>query len=178
MVNHTTTAAAPPAAPSGLNGTVVSSSRIDLSWTDNASNETSFYIERATDSSFTQNLVTNSVGSNMTSYQDTGLSASTTYYYRVRASNIDGYSAYSNVVNYTTLASTSIFTGNQDIGYPSPAGSYSENSGTYTVNGAGSDIWGNVRPVPVRLQEPHRRRHDYRPRRQRAEHQCPGPRPE
>ena len=57
-------------------------------------------------------------------------------------SNIDGYSGYSNVVNYTTLASTSIFTGNQDIGSFTPAGSYSENSGIYTVNGAGSDIQG------------------------------------
>ena len=40
------------------------------------------------------------MGSNTTSYQDTGLSASTTYYYRVRASNLDGHSGYSNVVNY------------------------------------------------------------------------------
>ena len=142
VVNYTTTAPTPPAAPTGLNGTVVSSSRIDLSWTDNASNESAFYIDRATNSSFTQNLATNSVGSNTTSYQDTGLSASTTYYYRVRANNIDGYSGYSNVVNYTTLASTSIFTGNQDIGSFTPAGSYSENSGIYTVNGAGSDVQG------------------------------------
>jgi xyloglucan-specific exo-beta-1,4-glucanase len=142
VVNYTTTAPTPPAAPTDLNGTVVSSSRIDLSWTDNASNESAFYIDRATNSSFTQNLATNSVGSNTTSYQDTGLSASTTYYYRVRANNIDGYSGYSNVVNDTTLASTSIFTGNQDIGSFTPAGSYSENSGVYTVNGAGSDVQG------------------------------------
>ena len=145
VVNYTTTAVALPAAPTSLNGTVVSSSRIDLSWTDNASNETSFYIDRATNSSFTQNLVTNSVGSNVTSYQDTGLSASTTYYYRVRASNIDGYSGYTNVVNYTTSASTSIFTSNLDIGSPSPtgSGSYNSSSHTYTVAGGGADIWGS-----------------------------------
>jgi regulation of enolase protein 1 (concanavalin A-like superfamily) len=142
VVDYTTTAPMPPAAPTSLIGTVVSSSRIDLSWTDNASNESAFFIDRATNSSFTQNLATNSVGSNTTSYQDTGLSASTTYYYRVRANNIDGYSGYSNVVNDTTLASTNIFTGNQDIGSFTPAGSYSENSGIYTVNGAGSDIQG------------------------------------
>lgn len=143
VVNYTTTAPTPPAAPTSLSGVVVSSSRIDLNWTDNSSNETSFYIERATNSSFTQNLVTKNVGSNTTSYQDTGLSGSTTYYYRIRASNLDGYSGYSNVVNYTTLVGTSIFTGNQDIGSFTPAGSYGENSGTYTVNGAGSDIWNN-----------------------------------
>ncbi len=133
------------AAPTSLNGTVVSSSRIDLSWMDNASNETSFAIDRATNSSFTQNLVTNSVGSNVTSYHNTGLSASTTYYYRVRASNIDGYSGYTNVVNYTTPASTSIFTSNVDIGSPSPSGSgsYNSSSHTYTVAGGGADIWGS-----------------------------------
>lgn len=141
VVSYTTAAAAPPAAPTGLNGAVVSSSRIDLSWTDNAGNETSFAIDRATNSSFTQNLVTKSVGANATSYQDAGLSASTTYYYRVRASNLDGYSGYANVISRTTLASASIFTGNQDIGSFTPAGSYSENNGAYTVNGAGSDIW-------------------------------------
>ena len=145
VVNYTTTAVALPAAPTSLNGTVVSSSRIDLSWVDNASNETSFYIDRATNSSFTQNLVTNSVGSNVTSYQNTGLSGSTTYYYRVRASNIDGYSGYTNVVSYTTSASTSIFTSNLDIGSPSPTGSGTYNSGshTYTVAGGGADIWGS-----------------------------------
>ena len=79
----------------------------------------------------------------ITNYSDTSVSPSTTYYYRIRAHNNTGYSAYSNVVNFTTLANTSIFTASQDIGSPSPAGSYSENSGTYTVNGAGSDIWGN-----------------------------------
>ncbi len=144
-VNYTTTAVALPATPTSLSGTVVSSSRIDLSWVDNASNETSFTIDRATNSSFTQNLVTNSVGSNVTNYQNSGLSGSTTYYYRVRASNIDGYSGYTNVVSYTTSASTSIFTSNLDIGSPSPtgSGSYNANSHTYTVAGGGADIWGS-----------------------------------
>lgn len=142
VVTYTTTAPTPPAAPSSLDGVVVSSSQIDLSWTDNASNETSFTIDRATNSSFTQNLVTNTLSSNTTSYQDTGLAASTTYFYRVRASNLDGNSGYSSVVNYTTSISTSIFTGNQDIGSFTPAGSSSESNGIYTVNGAGSDIQG------------------------------------
>ncbi len=39
------------------------------------------------------------------------------------------------IASYTTLANTSIFTANQDLGSPSPAGSYSETSGAYTVNG-------------------------------------------
>ena len=32
-----------PAVPTGLSGTVVTNRRIDLSWTDNSSNETAFY---------------------------------------------------------------------------------------------------------------------------------------
>jgi hypothetical protein len=145
VVNYATPAAALPAAPTSLNGAVVSNSRIDLIWTDNASNETSFSIDRATNSSFTQNLVTKSVVSNTTSYQDTGLSASTTYYYRVRAANVDGYSGYSNVVNVTTSANSNIFTSNLDIGSPSPtgSGSYNSSSDAYTVAGGGADIWGS-----------------------------------
>ena len=38
----------PPAAPSGLSATAVSSSQINLSWTDNSSDETGFKLERKT----------------------------------------------------------------------------------------------------------------------------------
>ena len=63
----------------------MSSSQINLSWTDNASNETGFRIERSSDgTSFTE---ISTVGSNVTTYADTGLSASTQYWYRVRAYN-------------------------------------------------------------------------------------------
>ena len=82
-----------PAAPSGLTATAASSSQINLSWTDNSNNETGFKIDQATDCGFTQNLTTVTVGANVTTYSATGLSASTTYYYRVRATNANGDSA-------------------------------------------------------------------------------------
>jgi hypothetical protein len=90
-----------PAAPSSLTATAISTSQINLSWTDNAGNETGFKIERSTrnNSSFTQ-IAT--VGANVTSYSSTGLSKNTTYYYRVRAYNADGDSAYSNEASATT----------------------------------------------------------------------------
>ena len=45
-----------------------------------------------------------SVGAGVIGYSDTGLSGSTLYYYRVRASNSGGNSAYSNVASATTPA--------------------------------------------------------------------------
>jgi len=92
----------PPAAPSNLAATSVSSSQINLTWSDNANNETGFTIDRATNSSFSSGLVTSYVGSNTTSFQATGLSASTTYYFRARSNNSAGSSANSNTASATT----------------------------------------------------------------------------
>lgn len=91
-----------PAAPSGLSATAVSSSQINLAWTDNASNETGFEIDRATNSSFTAGLTTTTTGANAVSYNSGGLSASTTYYYRVRATNANGDSANSGTASDAT----------------------------------------------------------------------------
>ena len=55
-----------------------------------------FKIDRATYSGFTVGLITTTAGVNATSYSATGLSANTTYYFRVRAYNTGGVSAYSN----------------------------------------------------------------------------------
>jgi hypothetical protein len=95
--------------PSGLDATAVSSSRIDVNWVDNSSNESAFAIERCDGSpcstSFTQIA---SVGANVTTYADTGLSAGATFSYRVRAQNAGGSSAYSNTDSATTLPATGV----------------------------------------------------------------------
>lgn len=89
-----------PAAPSSLTATAVSRSQINLSWTDNAGNEDGFKIERSTDGvNFTQ-IAT--VGANVPTYSNTGLAKNRTYYYRVRAYNSAGNSAYSNTANART----------------------------------------------------------------------------
>lgn len=95
-----------PSAPSNLAASAASSTQINLSWTDNASNETDFSVDRATNSSFSSGLVTSTVGANVTSFQATGLSPSTAYYFRVRASNSGGSSANSNTASATTQAGT------------------------------------------------------------------------
>jgi hypothetical protein len=92
-----------PAAPTSLTTTASSSTQINLSWTDNSNNETSFKIERAPGGTSTFSEIA-SVGANVTTYQNTGLTASTSYIYRVRALNTNGYSAYSNNAAATTQA--------------------------------------------------------------------------
>jgi pectate disaccharide-lyase len=90
----------PPAAPSGLTATATSSSQINLAWTDNSSNENGFTIERSTGGGAFATVTT--VAANVTTYQNTGLAASTAYTFRVRASNGGGSSAYSNTATATT----------------------------------------------------------------------------
>lgn len=91
-----------PAAPSSPSASAVSSTQINLSWTDNSNNETGFSIERSPNNSTWAEITT--VGSNITSYQNTGLAASTMYYYRVRAYNGAGNSSYTSTANATTQA--------------------------------------------------------------------------
>jgi hypothetical protein len=92
--------AAPPDPPSNLVASVVSPSQINLSWADNSGNEDGFKIERRDGSSYSQ---IGTVGANVTTYADSGLATSTTYYYRVRAYNSSGDSGYSNESGATTL---------------------------------------------------------------------------
>jgi hypothetical protein len=102
-----TTSSNPPNPPSNLAASVVSTSQIDLSWTDNSTNETGFELKRATDSGFTQNVVW--IGAIQgTTYSNTGLNSATTYYYKVRAQGTSGDSTYSNTVSAATLSSDPI----------------------------------------------------------------------
>ena len=92
-----------PAAPSGLNATAVSSSQINLAWTDNSTNETGFILARATVSGGPYADIA-ILAANSTSYANTSLAASTTYYYVVRATNVSAFSANSTQASATTQA--------------------------------------------------------------------------
>jgi hypothetical protein len=93
----------PPTPPSNLAATAISSSQINLSWTDNSLTETNFVVERSSTSAFT--TTTNlTLPADQTALNDTGLAAGTTYYYRVRATNQYGGSIYSNVSSAKTTA--------------------------------------------------------------------------
>src|SRR5437867_2427314 len=70
--------------------------QLQLTWTNNSTNEDGFKIERSTGTTgtFVQIGVT---GPGVTSYTDSGLADATTYCYRVRAYNAAGDSDYTNV---------------------------------------------------------------------------------
>ena len=102
IVTTTTTALQVPSAPGNLTATAISSSRIDLGWIDNSTNETGFKVERGTSSSGPFSQIA-TVGANVTSYSNTGLNRNTMYYYRVRAYNAAGDSGYSNIAKAKTL---------------------------------------------------------------------------
>jgi len=89
-----------PSAPSSLTAVAISSDQIDLVWTDNATDENGFDIERSTDG--VNFAVIASTSANVTVFSDTGLAANTTYSYRVSAFNSNGSSTTSNTASATT----------------------------------------------------------------------------
>jgi hypothetical protein len=93
---------AAPAAPSNLAGTAVRitgnlfQDRVTLTWTDNSNTEAGFQIQRSLNPVFI-NPTTFTVGANVTSFSQ-NVSRTFNWYYRVRATNALGNSAWSNVV--------------------------------------------------------------------------------
>lgn len=82
-----------PAPPSSLTGTATSSTNVNLTWMDNANNETGFRIERKMLSNSYVQIVT--LPMNTTSYADGGVIAATTYTYRIYSFNSAGNSPFS-----------------------------------------------------------------------------------
>ena len=104
IIQITAVAVTPPAAPSGLAATAISTSQINLSWVDNANNETGFKIERCLGSACTNFSQIAQPAAGVVNYSDTGLASSTSYTYRVRSYNSGGDSSYSNTATATTSA--------------------------------------------------------------------------
>jgi autotransporter-associated beta strand protein len=91
---------APPVAPGNLTAVPAGALQINLSWQDNSADEIAFLIERSLNNiTFGQIAMT---APDATSYVDTSVAPDTTYYYRVRGTNLAGFSDYSNVATTTT----------------------------------------------------------------------------
>ncbi len=116
-----------PAAPTNLTATAASSASITLGWVNNANNQAGFKIERSTDGmNFTQVAI---AGATALSYTDTTANPNTLYYYRVRATNVIGDSAYTDTASATTPA----VTGAVDVYH------FDEGSGTTTADSVGGN---------------------------------------
>lgn len=90
--------------PSGLAATQ-SGLQAVLNWTDNASNEMGYLIERSTTSASSgfEAITYGATDQNVATFTDASVSAGVTYYYRVKASN-DDCNDYSNVATITITA--------------------------------------------------------------------------
>jgi hypothetical protein len=93
--------AARPEPPAALTATVVNGigrGVVMLRWSDRSGDERSFHVERSTspESGFVE-IAT--VGAGVTTYADGALQRKTAYYYRIRAGNDGGFSAYSNTAH-------------------------------------------------------------------------------
>ena len=92
--------------PTANAATNITSSSMDISWTASAG-ATSYALDVATDAAFTS-LVYNNTAVTGTTTTLSGLTASTQYYYRVRAVNVNGFTGDSDSITATTSVGTAI----------------------------------------------------------------------
>ncbi|WP_418791958.1 stalk domain-containing protein [Phosphitispora sp. TUW77] len=91
-----------PSPPTDLQADSVGWFSTQLSWTDNSEMESGYAIERKRAGEEYTSIA--SVGADITTFQDSSLNSSTTYYYRVKAYSFWGDSSYSNEVGITTTS--------------------------------------------------------------------------
>lgn len=104
-----------PKAPGSILATALSYNKIQLTWKDSSNNETGFEIYRAESSAGPYSIIY-TAAANKVAYLDSGLNASTTYYYRIQSINKYGasgfhpnesggfvYNAYNTATNITSL---------------------------------------------------------------------------
>ncbi|EMR01427.1 fibronectin type III domain-containing protein [Cesiribacter andamanensis] len=137
----------PPTAPSGLTATTLDHQRITLKWTDNSSNESGFEVLRSTSNSGPYRLV-KLASANTSQYIDSGLQPNTTYYYKLRAINSSGESAYAGQISSSSWVNAKTATGSSSLPAPGSLTAFRSSSSSAQLNwtdGAynetGYEIW-------------------------------------
>ncbi len=90
-----------PAAPTNLAASSSTRARINLTWTNPATNATSITVQRCTGSTCTAFVSVAQLAATATSWTDAGVKSRSTYRYRMFASNDAGTSPYSNIASAT-----------------------------------------------------------------------------
>lgn len=117
--------------PTNFTATPTSTTQINLAW-DAVASATGYVVDRATNSGFTTGVTLGIYSSSGTSYNNTGLTASTTYYYRVRAT-----AAGFTDSNYATASGTTQTAGGsvEDIVWNQLENATNSGSGDLTATG-------------------------------------------
>jgi sialate O-acetylesterase len=124
----TTPAPVIPTAPSNLSATAKNASSIGLVWADNSNSEEGFKIESRTGTNAFSQITT--VSANATNYTHTGLTAETSYTYRVRAFSVAGDSDYTSEATATTAS-------------PSETGTWIEENGVVVMEAENAEVLAN-----------------------------------
>lgn len=90
-----------PPAPTNLAATSITRARIDLTWTNTATDATSITVQRCSGSTCTAFVAVAQLAATAKSWNDSGVKSRSTYRYRVFASNEAGRSPYSNITSAT-----------------------------------------------------------------------------
>ncbi len=100
--------APPPAVPSELAGTAPTSVRVELTWTDNATDESRYELQRCRGDGCVDFTRVALLSRNTTAYTDRGVAPGTPYRYRVRASRTGATSDYSDALSISTPAALAV----------------------------------------------------------------------
>ncbi|MEI6034362.1 MAG: fibronectin type III domain-containing protein, partial [Verrucomicrobiae bacterium] len=123
-----------PAPPTSLAATPVSSTRINLTWSDPATKETSYQLQRRLHTDAAWADLAARLPADTTTYSDNSVTQTLTYDYRLRAVNSDGPSPWSAEVSATALLGTT-----PEILLPTPGTTFAPLS-PITLTGVGTDL--------------------------------------